>query len=112
MPAHAHESAALRALIDDRYGDLATRCRAAGVPLHDDAGVAERIRRTLLASDFAFEVWSRQPQLLAPQGLERLRSGSDASARIDAVKLPDDEATLHAGVAPFPPCRGAPTGLS
>ncbi len=64
-----------------------------GVPLHDDAGVAERIRRTLLASDFAFDTWFRQPQLLAPQGLERLRSGSDASARIDALKLTDDEAT-------------------
>jgi glutamate-ammonia-ligase adenylyltransferase len=86
------ESAALQALIDDRYGELAARCRAAGVPLHDDAGVAERIRRTLLASDFAFDVWCRQPQLLAPAGLERLRSGSDASARSEALKLPADEA--------------------
>ncbi len=87
------ESPALRALIDDRYGDLMACCRAAGVPLHDDAGVEQRIRRTLLASDFAFEVWRRQPQLLSPQGLERLRAGSDASARIDSLKLPaDDEA--------------------
>jgi len=86
------ESADLRALIDDRYRELTARCRAAGVPLHDDAGVAERIRRTLLASDFAFEVWCRQPQLLSPQGLERLRSGHDASARLDALKLPADEA--------------------
>jgi glutamate-ammonia-ligase adenylyltransferase len=97
----AHESPALRALIDDRYGDLVARCRAAGVPLHDDAGVAERIRRTLLASDFAFDVWSRQPQLLAPQGLERLRSGSDASARIDALKLPDDEADCMVALRRF-----------
>jgi len=101
MPAHAHESAALRALIDDRYGNLAARCRAAGVPLHDDAGVAERIRRTLLASDFAFDVWCRQPQLLAPQGLERLRSGNDASARIDTVKLPDDEAACMVALRRF-----------
>jgi glutamate-ammonia-ligase adenylyltransferase len=86
------ESAALRALIDDRYADLVGRCRAAGVPLHDDAGVAERIRRTLLASDFAFEVWCRQPQLLAPDGLQRLRSGSDASSRLASLKLADDEA--------------------
>ena len=86
------ESPALRALIDDRYRDLIARCRQMGVPLHDDAGVAERIRRTLLASDFAFDTWLRQPQLLAPQGLERLRSGSDASARIDALKLDEDEA--------------------
>jgi glutamate-ammonia-ligase adenylyltransferase len=84
-------SPALRALIDDRYADLAARCRTAGIPLHDDAGVAERIRRTLLASDFAFDVWCRQPELLAP-GLQRLRAGSDASTRIAALKLPHDEA--------------------
>jgi glutamate-ammonia-ligase adenylyltransferase len=100
-PMPAHEPAALRALIDDRYADLAARCRAAGVPLHDDAGVAERIRRTLLASDFAFDVWCRQPQLLSPQGLERLRSGSDAGARIDALKLPDDEAACMTALRRF-----------
>ncbi|HTH66905.1 MAG TPA: bifunctional [glutamate--ammonia ligase]-adenylyl-L-tyrosine phosphorylase/[glutamate--ammonia-ligase] adenylyltransferase [Rhodanobacter sp.] len=95
------ESPALRALIDDRYGDLAVRCRAAGVPLHDDAGVAERIRRTLLASDFAFDVWCRQPQLLAPAGLERLRSGNDAGSRIDALKLPEDEAASMVALRRF-----------
>ncbi len=95
------ESAELRALIDDRYGDLVGRCRAAGVPLHDDAGVAERIRRTLLASDFAFDIWSRQPSLLAPQGLQRLRSGSDAGARIAALQLPDDEAGCMLGLRQF-----------
>jgi glutamate-ammonia-ligase adenylyltransferase len=91
-PMPVNESPALRALIDSRYAELAARCRAVGVRLHDDAGVAERIRRTLLASDFAFEVWCRQPQLLAPQGIERLRSGSDATARIGALHLPGDEA--------------------
>ncbi|MDE3072164.1 MAG: bifunctional [glutamate--ammonia ligase]-adenylyl-L-tyrosine phosphorylase/[glutamate--ammonia-ligase] adenylyltransferase, partial [Pseudomonadota bacterium] len=97
----AHESAALRALIDDRYSELAARCRSAGVPLHDDAGVAERIRRTLLASDFAFDVWCRQPQLLAPQGLERLRSGNDAGARIEALRLPADEAACMLALRRF-----------
>lgn len=95
------DSAALRALIDDRYGELAARCRAAGVPLHDDAGVAERIRRTLLASDFAFDVWCRQPQLLSPQGLERLRSSDDAGARIDTLKLDDEEAACMATLRRF-----------
>ena len=95
------ESAGLRALIDDRYRELAARCRAAGVPLHDDAGVAERIRRTLLASDFAFEVWCRQPQLLSPQGLERLRSSGDASTRLDTLKLPEDEAGCMAALRRF-----------
>jgi glutamate-ammonia-ligase adenylyltransferase len=95
------ESAELRALIDDRYAELVARCRAAGVPLHDDAGVAERIRRTLLASDFAFDVWCRQPELLSPAGLERLRSSSDASARVDALRLPDDEAQCMAMLRQF-----------
>src|SRR5690242_20970867 len=81
----APESPALRALIDDRYAELAAGCRAAGVALHDDAGVAERIRRTLAASDFAFEVWRRQPQLLAPAGLDRLRAGGDAATRIGSL---------------------------
>jgi glutamate-ammonia-ligase adenylyltransferase len=95
------ESPALRALIDDRYAQLVARCRAAGVPLHDDAGVAERIRRTLLASDFSFETWRSQPQLLSPQGLERLRSGSDASARIETIKLDPDEAAYMAALRKF-----------
>jgi glutamate-ammonia-ligase adenylyltransferase len=95
------ESPALRALIDDRYAQLVARCRAAGVPLHDDAGVAERIRRTLLASDFAFETWRSQPQLLAPQGLERLRASADASARIEALKLDTDEAACMAALRRF-----------
>jgi glutamate-ammonia-ligase adenylyltransferase len=100
-PMNPPESAALRALIDDRYRELERRCRAAGVHLHDDAGVAERIRRTLLASDFAFDTWCRQPQLLAPQGLDRLRSGADAGARIDALPLPEDEAGCMAALRRF-----------
>ncbi|WP_233839873.1 bifunctional [glutamate--ammonia ligase]-adenylyl-L-tyrosine phosphorylase/[glutamate--ammonia-ligase] adenylyltransferase [Dyella sp. 2HG41-7] len=95
------ESPALQALIDDRYAQLAARCRAAGVPLHDDAGVAERIRRTLLASDFAFETWRNQPQLLSPQGLERLRVNGDASTRIDALKLDADETVCMATLRRF-----------
>ena len=95
------ESPALRALIDDRYAQLVARCRAAGVPLHDDAGVAERIRRTLLASDFAFETWRNQPQLLAPLGLERLRASADASARIEALKLDSDETACMSALRRF-----------
>jgi len=100
-PMPIHESSALRALIDDRYAELAAACRAAGVPLHDDAGVAERIRRTLAASDFAFEAWRVQPQLLSPAGLDRLRSNADAAARIDALKLPEDETPTLAALRRF-----------
>ena len=90
MPALSH---ALEDLVADRYAELAARCRAAGVALHDDAGVAERIRRTLLASDFAFEVWCRQPRLLDARGLDRLRDSGDAAARRHVLALPvGDEA--------------------
>jgi glutamate-ammonia-ligase adenylyltransferase len=85
------ESADLRALIDQRYADVMAACRAARIPLHDDAGVAERVRRTLLASDFAYDVLRRQPELLAPAGLERLRANTDASTRGATLDLPADE---------------------
>jgi glutamate-ammonia-ligase adenylyltransferase len=85
------ESADLRALIDQRYDDVMAACRAARIPLHDDAGVAERVRRTLLASDFAYDVFRRQPELLAPAGLERLRANVDASTRGATLELPADE---------------------
>jgi glutamate-ammonia-ligase adenylyltransferase len=97
----APESPALRALIDDRYAELAARCRAAGIALHDDAGVAERIRRTLAASDFAFEAWRRQPQLLAPAGLERLRAAGDAGVRAGVLALPADEAATLTALRRF-----------
>lgn len=85
------ESAELRALIDQRYADVMAACRAAKIPLYDDAGVAERIRRTLMASDFAFDVFRRQPDLLAPAGLERLRASADAGSRGAMLDLPADE---------------------
>jgi glutamate-ammonia-ligase adenylyltransferase len=97
----SRESPALRTLIDSRYADLTARCRAQGVPLHDDAGVAERIGRTLLASDFAYDVLRRQPELLSPAGLDRLRSASDASSRIDALSLGKDEAACMTALRRF-----------
>src|SRR3954469_23943422 len=85
------ESPDLRALIDHRYADVMAACRAARIPVHDDAGVPERIRRTLLASDFAFDFFRRQRELLAPAGLERLRASADAATRSDSLDLPVDE---------------------
>lgn len=72
---------ALETLVASRYAELIERCREAGVALHDDSGVGERIRRVLLASDFAFEVWQRQPDLLGARGLERLGGSADAASR-------------------------------
>ena len=77
-PAHAK---ALTDLAEARYAELAALCRAAGVRMHDDAGVGERLRRLLLASDFAFDALRREPSLLGAEGLERLRNPAPASAR-------------------------------
>ena len=94
-------SAELRGLVDDRYSRLMTRCREAGIPFHDDAGVAERVCATLLASDFAFDVWLRQPEWLAPQGIAWLSGEADASVRLAEMVLPADEAGCMAALRRF-----------
>ncbi|WIG57022.1 MAG: glutamine synthetase adenylyl-L-tyrosine phosphorylase/glutamate-ammonia-ligase adenylyltransferase [Rhodanobacteraceae bacterium] len=72
-------------LVAERYAELAACCRAAGVVMHDDAGVGERVRRLLLASDFAFEALRADPALLTAAGLERLRDPAHASVRAGAL---------------------------
>jgi len=79
---------ALKHLVDERYADLAVRCRATGVAMHDDAGVGERVRRLLLASDFAFDALRADPALLTAAGLERLRDPAPASARAESLMKP------------------------
>jgi len=76
---------ALTALADTRYAELVECCRAAGVRVHDDAGVTERLRTLLLASDFAFEALRRDPSLLGASGLARLRDPTPASARASVL---------------------------
>ncbi|MGH8190861.1 MAG: bifunctional [glutamate--ammonia ligase]-adenylyl-L-tyrosine phosphorylase/[glutamate--ammonia-ligase] adenylyltransferase [Rhodanobacteraceae bacterium] len=80
--------AALEHLIAERYAELAAQCRVAGVVMHDDAGVSERVRRMLLASDFAFEALRAAPTLLTAAGLERLRDPAPASARAAGLRRP------------------------
>jgi len=90
---------ALTALSDTRYAELVERCRAAGVRVHDDAGVAERLRRLLLASDFAYESLRRDPHLLDSAGLQRLRDPTPASAR--AASLLNDGEDFAARLRQF-----------
>jgi glutamate-ammonia-ligase adenylyltransferase len=80
---------ALQRLVAARYGELAACCRAAGVTMHDDAGVGERVRRMLLASDFAFDALRADPGLLTAGGLERLRDPAPAPARAQALRWSD-----------------------
>jgi glutamate-ammonia-ligase adenylyltransferase len=88
MPGMSSPPNALEHWLSDRYAELAACCRAAGVVIHDDAGVAERVRRVLLASDFAFDALRADPRLLTAAGLERLRDPAPASARADALRRP------------------------
>jgi glutamate-ammonia-ligase adenylyltransferase len=82
--------------LSERYAELAAHCRASGVVMHDDAGVAERVRCMLLASDFAFEVLRADPGLLTASGLERLRDPAPASARAAPLRhAPDTMAALR-----------------
>ncbi len=84
-------SPALRAFAARRYAELVAHLRAHGVPYYDDAGVAGRVQRLLLASDFAWRVLRAQPTLLAPAGLQWLVGSGDPGARLLAGPgLPDD----------------------
>jgi glutamate-ammonia-ligase adenylyltransferase len=67
--------------LESRYAHLLARCREAGVPFYDDAGVAEQLQRVLLASDFAFDCFSRAPALLAPDALMLMSDPRQADAR-------------------------------
>jgi len=89
-----------RANLDDfvqaRYAQVLARCRAAGVVLHDDAGVAEHVQRVLLASDFAFDACVRDPRLLDADGLARMADPRHADARPPALSADLDEADAMA----------------
>ncbi|HEX4479648.1 MAG TPA: bifunctional [glutamate--ammonia ligase]-adenylyl-L-tyrosine phosphorylase/[glutamate--ammonia-ligase] adenylyltransferase [Rudaea sp.] len=80
-----------------RYARVLSRCREAGVPFHDDAGVAEHVQRVLLASDFAFASIERDPELLAAEGLAVMSDPRHADARPLALSANIDEAgAMHA----------------
>ncbi len=76
----------------DRYARLLARCREAGVVLHDDAGVDERVRRVLLASDFAWESFQREPELLSANGLMLMANPHHADTRPLVLDATLDEA--------------------
>ena len=88
--------AELDAFVQARYAQVLARCRAAGVVLHDDAGVAEHVQRVLLASDFAFDACVRDPHLLDADGLARMADPRHADVRPPALPADLDEAAAMA----------------
>jgi len=83
----------LSEFVASRYAHLITRCREVGVTLYDDAGVAEHIQRVLLASDFAFESFRRDPSLLGPDLVTLMGDPRLADARRPPWPLDLDEDT-------------------
>jgi glutamate-ammonia-ligase adenylyltransferase len=88
----------LDAFVQARYAQVLARCRAAGVVLHDDAGVAEQVQRVLLASDFAFDAFARDPRLLDASALARLADPRHADARPLELSAGLDEAVAMAAL--------------
>jgi glutamate-ammonia-ligase adenylyltransferase len=86
-------SHSLSEFIDDRYARLIARSREVGVAFHDDAGVAEHVQRVLLASDFAYDSFLREPELLGSEVIALMADPRNADARM--LQLPSiiDEAT-------------------
>ncbi|MGH8042860.1 MAG: bifunctional [glutamate--ammonia ligase]-adenylyl-L-tyrosine phosphorylase/[glutamate--ammonia-ligase] adenylyltransferase [Rudaea sp.] len=95
MPA----SATLSRFVQARYTRVLARCREAGVVLHDDAGVAEQVQRVLLASDFAFDSFLREPELLGADALARMADPRHAGVQPLAADV--DEAPAMAALRRF-----------
>lgn len=84
-----------------RYARLIARCREAGVTLYDDAGVAEQVQRVLLASDFAYESFQREPELLGPELIPLMADPRHADVRAPALPPGTDEAAIMAALRRF-----------
>ena len=69
------------AFLNERLSRLEIACREASVPFHDDAGVDDHLQRVLLASDFAWHAFLRDPQLLGPDFLQLMSDPRHADAR-------------------------------
>ena len=84
----------LSEFVETRYARLIARCREVGVPLHDDAGVAEHVQRVLLASDYAYDSFVREPELLGAETLALMADPRNADARPLQLQSVNDEAAV------------------
>ncbi len=84
---------AIEALLDQRVTRLERLCREAGIPFYDDAGVDHHLGQVLLASDYAFESFVQDPQLLGPDLVRLMNDPRHADARTSpfSTKLSDTE---------------------
>ena len=88
-------------LLDQRLSRLEAASRAAGVPFHDDAGVDSHLDRVLLASDYAFESWLRDPHLLGAGLVRLMNDPRHADARAAALLSGGDSGDFRADLRRF-----------
>ena len=88
-------------LLDTRLTQLEAASRAIGVPFHDDAGVDSRLDRVLLASDYAFESFLQDPQLLGPELVRLMNDPRHADARASPLRAPAADAEFRAELRRF-----------
>lgn len=91
----------LEALLNARLSRLEAACREAAVPFYDDAGVDEHLKRVLLASDFAYESFLREPILLGPDLVRLMGDPRHADARAGHLFAPRDEADARRELRQF-----------
>jgi glutamate-ammonia-ligase adenylyltransferase len=84
----------LSEFVETRYARLIARCREVGVPLHDDAGVAEHVQRVLLASDYAYDSFVREPELLGADVIALMADPRNADARPLQLPASSDESAV------------------
>jgi glutamate-ammonia-ligase adenylyltransferase len=81
--------------LNERLSRLEVACCEAKVPFYDDAGVEEHLQRVLLASDFAYACFMREPALLGPEFLQLMSDPRHADARAGVLADAHDEAALR-----------------
>jgi glutamate-ammonia-ligase adenylyltransferase len=101
MPSSVPLPRAIAAFLDERLARLELACRDASVPFYDDAGVDDHLQRALLASDFAYESFLRDPALLGPELLRLMSDPRHADARAGVFASAHSEAELFAELRRF-----------
>src|SRR5215469_23901 len=101
VPSINHLPRALAAFLDERLARLESACRDASVPFYDDAGVDDYLERVLLASDFAYESFLRDPALLGPDLLRLMSDPRHADARAGVFSAALTETELAAELRRF-----------
>ena len=87
--------------INERLSRLEIACREAGVPFYDDAGVDDHLQRVLLASNFAYESFLRDPYLLGPELLQLMSDPRHADARAGVLAEARNDADLRTALRRF-----------